>query len=284
MIQWSAYCRLLRLNKPIGILLLWYPTAWALWFANDGFPPLRLFMVFLMGTLIMRSAGCLINDIADRHIDKHVARTQSRPLTSGEVSLTEAFALLFVLLCLALLLLLSLPRACFYWAFAALIITFIYPFCKRFINAPQMVLGLAFSMGIPMAYVASGVALNQSLVLLFLINFVWIIASDTMYAMSDKEDDLKIGVRSTAIYFAQYDRPIIGTLLFMLHVLWLFWALISNVACSFYVLWSLSAFVLIHQQKLIRYRIPQQCFQAFLNSSYYGLLMWLAVVVAKLKI
>lgn len=280
MISWNAYARLLRLNKPIGILLLWYPTAWALWIANHDAPTGDLFIIFLLGTVLMRSAGCVINDIADRHIDRHVARTKLRPLTSSEVSLSEAFILLFLLLFTSLLLLVQLPTACFYLALIAIFITFIYPFCKRFINVPQIALGIAFSMGIPMAFIASGEALNSNLILLFLINFAWIVAYDTMYAMMDKADDLKIGVKSSAIYFADFDRLIIALLQCFSHSLWLFWGIKNSVAWPFYAVWFIATGILIYQQKLIYQRIPKNCFRAFLVSNYYGLLMWLAIAVA----
>lgn len=280
MIKWNAYARLLRLNKPVGILLLWYPTAWALWIANQGMFSLKLFILFLTGTVLMRSAGCVINDIADRHVDKHVARTQSRPVTSGEVSLPEAFTLLFILLGMALWILINLPPDCFYLAIIALVITIVYPFCKRFLNAPQMVLGIAFSMGIPMVYVASDVPINRDFILLILINFAWIVAYDTMYAMTDREDDLKIGVKSTAIYFGNQDRLVIGLLQITLHALWLIWAIGNNVGWGFFLLWFLASGVLVYQQKLIYKRAPRDCFKAFLMSSYYGLLMWIGIGIA----
>lgn len=280
MIKWNAYWRLARLNKPVGILLLWYPTAWALWIANKGNPSLKLFTLFLLGTVFMRSAGCVINDIADRNVDLYVARTKLRPLTSGEVSLFESFLVLIFLLLCSLLILINLPQDCFYLALVSLFITFLYPFCKRFLNAPQVVLGLAFSMGIPMAYVASSVPMNGDLILLLLINFAWIVAYDTMYAMTDKEDDLKIGVKSTAIYFAQYDRFIIAVLLFTLHSLWLVWAYLSQVHPGFYLFWGAGTGILLYQLKLIHNRKPQECFRAFLFSSYYGALMWAAVFVS----
>lgn len=283
MIKWSAYWRLLRFNRPAGTLLLWYPTAWALWIANEGLPPFKLLFLFSIGTVLMRAAGCVFNDIADRHIDKHVARTKLRPLTSGEVGLSEAFGLFIILLCAALGVAINLPRGCFYLAVGALFITLLYPFCKRFLKAPQMVLGLAFSLGIPMAYIASEVSLNSSFFILFLINFSWIIAYDTMYAMTDREDDLKIGVKSTAIYFANYDRLIIGMLLLVLHGLWLYWALASSARAGFYGCWFAAALILIYQQKLINKRVPEDCFKAFLVSVYYGLFMWFAVGVALLE-
>lgn len=279
--KWDAYWRLMRFDKPVGILLLWYPTAWALWLANKGMPSLRLFILFLCGTVLMRAAGCVINDIADRNIDKHVARTKFRPLTAGEVSLAETFILLIILLLTALFILIQLPRNCFYLGLIALFVSFLYPFCKRFLEAPQMILGLAFSMGIPMAYVASDLALNAECFLVFLINFSWILVYDTMYAMADKEDDLRIGVKSTAIYFASHDRLIIALLQSLFHSLWLCWALMEQTNLWFYIFWFVAGIVLIHQQKLINKRDPQDCFKAFIVSAYYGAWMWLAVALAR---
>lgn len=278
--KWNAYWRLMRFDKPAGTLLLWFPTAWALWLANKGTPSLKILILFFSGTVVMRAAGCVINDIADRNIDKHVQRTMLRPLTSGDVSLKEALVLLGTLLFMALLILINLPRECFYLGCIALFISILYPFCKRFFSAPQFILGLAFSMGIPMAYVASGVSLNSESILLFVLNFSWIVAYDTMYAMTDKEDDLRIGVKSTAIYFANYDRLIIGLLQCVMHGLWLYWALNIHALIGFYIFWLASAVILVYQQQLIRQRERMQCFKAFLISVYYGALMWLAVIVS----
>lgn len=278
--KWNAYWRLGRFDKPVGILLLWFPTAWALWIANQGRPPLKLLLLFTLGTIFMRAAGCVMNDIADRHVDKHVARTKSRPLTSGEINLFEAFAVLLVLLIGSLLILINLPVGCFYLALIALFITVLYPFCKRFLNAPQLVLGLAFSMGIPMAYSASNVAFDGSMLLLLVINLAWIVAYDSMYAMTDKIDDLQIGVKSTAIYFGDYDKLIIGLLQLLAHGLWFYWAVSVHATLSFYVFWCFAGSLIVYQQYLISERAPDACFKAFLNNGYYGLLMWLAVVVA----
>lgn len=280
--QWGAYWRLLRLNKPVGILLLWYPTAWALWIANQGIPSLKLLTLFFVGTLLMRSAGCVINDIADRDMDKYVTRTKMRPLTTGELGLKGSLLLLLLLLGGALVIALNLPIPCFYLSLLALLVTCIYPFCKRFLNAPQFVLGIAFSMSIPMAYVASGVSLNSDLMLLFIINFAWIVAYDTMYAMTDKPDDLKIGIKSTAIYFADYDRLIIGMLQLNLHILWLLWAVTDHVNPGFYAFWGVAAGILVYQQWLIKERMPQQCFKAFMISACYGMFMWIAIIVGLL--
>ena len=278
MINWNVYWRLARFDKPVGILLLWFPTAWALWMANDGLPSFKLFSLFLLGTIIMRAVGCVVNDIADRDIDKHVVRTKLRPLTAGELNLKNSLYFLAILLSLALLILICLPLQCVYLALLALAITILYPFCKRWVNAPQMVLGLAFSLGIPMVYVASNVSMNENTIVLFLINYTWIVAYDTMYAMTDKHDDLQIGVKSTAIYFADYDRLIIGLLQLFFHTIWLYWGITKGLNIYFYTLWLAAGTVLIYQQKLIRKRIPQDCFKAFLISAYYGGIMWLALI------
>jgi 4-hydroxybenzoate polyprenyltransferase len=274
----NAYWRLLRCHKPAGILLLWYPTAWALWVANHGFPPWSIFFLLSLGTLLMRSAGCVFNDIADRKIDSAVARTQLRPITCGEISLFSAFICLFLLLAAALSVVIWLPRPCFYCAVFALLISLIYPFCKRFFKAPQLVLGLAFSMGIPMAYLASGKLFDKNMAMLFLLNFIWILAYDTMYAMTDKADDLKIGVKSTAICFGNYDILFVGILLSVLHSLWLFWALLGSAHIGFYGFWLIAAWVLFYQQQLIRSKIPKNCLRAFTISVYYGFFMCMALI------
>lgn len=279
MTRFLAYWQLTRLNKPIGILLLWYPTAWALWMANAGVPALRLLLIFSLGTVLMRTAGCIINDLTDRDIDQHVDRTKHRPLATGAVSIGGAMIVLAILLASSLLLLVYLPWACWYWALLALVVTVIYPWCKRLIATPQLVLGLAFSMSIPMAYAASGIALNNDTILLWLINFFWIIAYDTMYAMTDRADDLKIGVNSTAIFFGDYDRTVIGLLQSIVHGLWCYWAIKSDAHLGFYSLWALAGGVLLYQQYLIHRRIPRECFKAFLISGYYGGLMWIALAV-----
>ncbi len=275
----SAYFRLMRFHKPVGILLLWFPTVWALWIANNGAPTFILMSYFLLGTVFMRAAGCIVNDMADRHIDKHVKRTSLRPLTTGEISLVEALSLLMVLLLLSLLIVMQLPILCFYYALIALFITILYPFCKRFFQAPQLILGLAFSMGIPMAYVASGMMLNTSAFLLFALNFAWIVSYDTMYAMVDREDDLRIGVKSTAVLFAQYDCVIILGLQVFFHAVWLYLALNLHYSGLFYVFWSLAVLLLIQQQRLMYQRKTNAYFAAFSSNIWYGFLMWAALIV-----
>ena len=226
----------------------------------------------------MRSAGCVINDIADRNIDKHVFRTKTRPLTSGEVSLQQAFLVLFGLLTLALIVLLLLPKACFYYALIALGLTTIYPFCKRWINAPQAVLGLAFSMGIPMAYVASNHPLNITTFLLIILNLAWVIAYDTQYAMVDKADDLKIGVKSTAILFGKWTQHIITALQILIQIIWMIIGIVNQCSLIFYVSWTIAIFVFIYQQMMIKKNEPEAYFRAFLSNGLYGLILWVGLV------
>lgn len=268
----------MRFHKPAGILLLWFPTAWALWMANGGRPPFRLIVYFFLGTIVMRAAGCIVNDIADRHIDKHVTRTNMRPLTTGELGLPEAMTLLGLLLCIALFIVMQLPASCLYYAFVALFITALYPFCKRFIQAPQFVLGIAFSMGIPMAYVASGVLFDMNVLTLCLLNFAWIVSYDTMYAMVDREDDLRIGVKSTAILFAQYDQRVLVLLQLFFHGIWLFTGLINHYSVWFYGCWLVALLILVYQQILIRQRDTGSYFKAFSSNVWYGLWMWCALM------
>lgn len=268
--NWRAYVRLMRLDKPIGIVLLWIPTALALWIANQGHPSIELVLYFLSGTLVMRSAGCVVNDLADRHVDKHVQRTAQRPLTTGEVSLPEALLLFILLLLIAFVIVIQLPVGCFYEALIALFITILYPFCKRFIQAPQLVLSLAFSVSIPMAYTASSVPLNSTMLLLLMINILWVIAYDTMYAMVDRADDLKLGIQSTAVLFGSLDRWVIGVLQATMHGLWL----LLDLNSWQYLGWTIGAFILIYQQYLTIGRDPKQCFKAFQWSAVYGLVMW----------
>ena len=280
--NFGAYIRLMRFHKPAGILLLWLPTAWALWIANHGLPKLDLILYILSGAIIMRSAGCVVNDIADRHIDKHVSRTRSRPLTSGEISLTEACIILIVLLMVALWILIQLPTTCFYYALVALLLTILYPFCKRFFQAPQFILGLTFSMGIPIAFVASSVSPNSTMFLLFILNFAWIVAYDTMYAMADRAEDLRIGVKSTAVLFAQYDCLIIMLLQIFFQSLWLVLAFTQHYSSWFYSLWVIASGILIYQQRLINIRLPDPCLRAFSTNSLYGVLMWLSLMQSKI--
>ena len=281
---WHVYLRLARFDKPIGIFLLWAPTAWALWIANSGHPSVKWVMIFFLGTCVMRAAGCIVNDLVDRRIDVQVKRTEMRPLTTGEITVFKAYCALIFFLGCALLLLLQLPYACLPYAIAALVVTVIYPFCKRFMNAPQLVLGIAFSMGLPMAYVASGLSLNTSFWALCLINFLWIVAYDTQYAMVDREDDKRIGVKSTAILFGRWDQLIIYLLLLMMHLLWLVLALKLQWHDTFFIAWGIGLILLVVQFRLIAHRRREQCLRAFLLNGWYGMVMWAGILLALLGV
>jgi len=272
------YLALMRFDKPIGWLLLLWPTLCALWIASDGDPSARLFWVFALGVIVMRSAGCVINDYADRDIDPLVERTESRPLADGSLSAADAL-LLFVLLCIvALGLLMFLPPRVWPWSIPALAITIIYPFMKRFIQAPQLVLGVAFSFGIPMVYVAYDRAFDITLGLLILTNVLWVVAYDTMYAMSDREDDLKINVKSSAILFGDHDRLIIGILQMSVISLWILLMWLEDLSLSFLFSLVIVTGLFIYQQWIIRRRERLPCFQAFINNGWVGGVIWVGLL------
>lgn len=275
----TAYWYLMRFHAPIGILLLWLPTAWSLWLAGDLHPSFRLVIYFFVGVVCMRAAGCVVNDIADRNIDRHVSRTRLRPLTAGQVSLQEALILLLILLFCALLILIQLPSKCFYYALFSVLITGLYPFCKRFFQAPQLILGLAFSMGIPMAYVASNATFTLDTAILLSINVLWVVAYDTIYAMMDLEDDKRIGIQSTAMLFGDYERWVVLFLQILMHSLWLWLALEHHYAWLFYGCWGMAACNLIYQHYLLRKQQPKAYFKAFLTNAWYGAWMWLGLML-----
>lgn len=278
--NWSAYFRLARFDKPVGIFLLAAPTLWALWIANHGMPSYRLVMIFLLGCIVMRAAGCIVNDIADRKLDCHVVRTALRPLTSGEISVSEAIGVLLFFLACAFGLLLLLPYACISYAMVSVLVTLLYPFCKRFMKAPQFVLGVAFSMGIPMAYIASQTVFDRSFFMLCCINFLWIVAYDTQYAMVDREDDQKIGVNSTAILFGDWDIAIISVLQMVMQLLWLLIAMQLHLNVGFFMAWLVADCILVQQYRLIATRDAKQCFQAFSLNVRYGLVMCFALGIS----
>ena len=277
----KAAIQLMRLDKPIGIFLLWFPTAWALQLAYSKQIPLKFFIYFSLGTIFMRSAGCVINDIADRKIDIHVWRTKNRPLTSGRISLTAAWTLLLGLLLAALFILIQLPKSCFYVALIALAFTFIYPFCKRFIPTPQMVLSMAFTASIPMVNRASFEPWTLSWTLLTLISLLWVVAYDTEYALADLEDDLKIGVLSTARFFGRYVRIIIALMQLILHSLWLFFANINQLNERFYWAWGIAWLFWLHQWYMLSKKQKEIDFQAFKYNAWYGLWMWISLIIGR---
>jgi 4-hydroxybenzoate polyprenyltransferase len=265
------YARLMRLDRPVGIWLLLWPVLWALWTAAEGLPSLKLLLIFVLGTVLMRSAGCVINDFADRNVDPHVARTRERPLAARRVTTREALLLFAVLCLLAFGLVLQTNALTIALSLPAVLLAASYPFAKRFHHLPQAHLGLAFAWGIPMAQAAvNGVIDMRLCILLMLATVTWAMAYDTFYAMVDREDDLKIGVRSSAILFGRADRLITALLqLLVLGLLALAGALAGRGAV--FAVGLLAAAVLaVYQQWLIRHREPQACLRAFLNNHWFG--------------
>ncbi len=274
----NQYLALMRFDKPIGSLLLLWPTVWGLWLASNGAPEPQLVWIFVAGVFVMRSAGCVINDYADKDFDPLVERTKQRPLAAGDLSTEEALGLFAVLSLLAIVLLLLLPKPVWPWAIPAGLVTIIYPYMKRFIQAPQAVLGLAFSASIPMVYTACGVPLDASTWLLMAINLCWVVAYDTAYAMSDREDDLKIGVKSTAILFGSKDKLVIGVLQFSVLTGLIALKFVANLSYWFLLSILLVAAFFLHQQNLIADRDRARCFQAFLNNGWVGAAIWLGIL------
>ena len=273
------YYLLTRLNKPIGIYLLLWPTLWALWIASEGKPDLLVTFVFVTGVILMRSAGCVINDYADRKIDPQVSRTRMRPIASGQVQPKEALKL-FVVLCLSAFgLVLLMNELTIYLSFVGAALAAIYPFMKRVTNLPQVVLGMAFGWSIPMAFAAQTGTVPKVAWLLFVVNIVWSVAYDTMYAMADKEDDLKAGVKSTAILFDDMDKIMVG----LLQVIVLIGLYLIGQQVQLGMVFNLSILVasgfVVYQQILIKNRIPQRCIQAFLNNNWFGLVIFVGLVL-----
>ncbi len=267
----DAYEKLMRLDQPIGILLLLWPTLWALWLAVRGIPRFDFLMVFVTGTVLMRSAGCIINDYADRNFDPHVERTRDRPLAVGLVSVREALALSATLLLLAFYLVLQLNRLTILLSFFALAITVAYPFLKRLFVFPQAGLGIAFSFGVPMAYAAQHGRLPLEAWALMAATFFWIIAYDTEYAIVDRDDDVKLGLKSSAILLGRYD--VAGVM--VSHALFL--AIMAAVGhwhglgVLYYAGLVVAAGLVVRQYRLIRSRDRELCFQAFRENNWLGL-------------
>lgn len=277
-INWGGYWRLMRADKPIGIYLLLWPCVWALWLASSGVPNLHILIVFVLGVIIMRSAGCVINDFADRKVDGAVKRTSTRPLVTGEISSKQAIGLFVGLLLIAFLLVLTLSWQTVVMSLGGLILATIYPFMKRYTHLPQVVLGAAFGWSIPMAFVAIGEPLNWIVWALYFANLCWTVAYDTQYAMVDRDDDIRIGVKSTAVLFAQYDKLIIG----ILQLLTLFLLIAVGVNLQLSWVFNLSIFVsfvlFLYQHWLIKDRQRDLCFKAFLHNHYVGLAIAIGVI------
>lgn len=275
--RWTHYARLMRLDKPIGILLLLWPTLWGLWIAAEGLPSWHIFFVFVFGVLLMRSAGCIINDYADRDFDGHVERTQARPLVSGAVSSKEALILFAVLVIAAFLLVLTLDYFTIALSVVALLLAVIYPFTKRYIQIPQVVLGAAFAWAIPMAFAAISGEIPLKAWLLFAATLLWAVAYDTFYAMVDRDDDLRIGVKSTAILFGSYDRFIVFVLHSLVILLLLWVGRLIEAGSLYYIGILIAAVFAVYQQWLVRARDKARCFQAFLNNNWFGLVIFVGI-------
>lgn len=273
------FIQLMRLDRPIGVYLLLWPTLCALWLAAQGLPDLKLLAVFIVGVMLMRAAGCAINDFADRKIDGHVRRTQNRPLATGKISAKEALIVFAILIVLSASLLLFTNLLTFQLALVAVVLATIYPFSKRFTFYPQIVLGAAYSMAIPMAFAAQTGELPAALWLLYLANLLWTVAYDTEYAMSDRPDDLLIGVKSTAVLFGDADRPILAILQGL--VIGCLLLVGSRFALGGWYWLGVTAMLLSFgwQHWLIRDREPQACLAAFLSNHWSGLLLFAGVLL-----
>ncbi|WP_439126845.1 4-hydroxybenzoate octaprenyltransferase [Photorhabdus africana] len=275
--KWLAYCRLVRINKPIGALLLLWPTFWALWMAGKGIPDMHILLVFIAGVFLMRAAGCAINDFADRKFDGCVERTKTRPLPSGAISEKESKILFVVLALVSFGLVLTLNKMAIWLSAVGLALAWLYPFVKRVSHLPQFVLGAAYGWAIPMGFAAVSESLPLECWLLFLVNIFWSVIYDTQYAMVDRNDDLKIGVKSTAILFGRFDKLIIGLLQLAMLLMLVLVGYLINLGGIYYWSLLLAGTLFIYQQKLIAGRERELCFQAFLNNNYVGLVLFLGI-------
>ncbi|MBC3378133.1 4-hydroxybenzoate octaprenyltransferase [Serratia fonticola] len=278
--KWQAYCHLMRIDKPIGTLLLLWPTLWALWLAGGGVPSPSVLLVFVLGVFLMRAAGCVVNDYADRAFDGHVKRTAGRPMPSGRVSEKEAKILFVSLVLISFALVLTLNAMTIWLSLAALALAWVYPFMKRVTNLPQVVLGAAFGWSIPMAYAAVSESLPLSCWLLFLANICWTVAYDTLYAMVDRDDDVKIGIKSTAVLFGRHDKLIVGLLQFATLLLMLWVGYLMQLGGAFYWSLLLAGALFVHQQKQVAGRDRDACFRAFLNNNYVGLVLFIGIALS----
>ena len=275
----TAYAYLIRVDKPIGTLLLLWPTLWALWLASGGLPDLKTLFIFAVGTFLMRSAGCAINDYADRNFDRHVQRTQGRPVTSGKISGKEAVLVATVLALLAFLLIQSLNIYTKQLSVLALLVAFIYPFTKRFFAMPQAVLGIAFGFGIPMAYAAILNSIPLEAWILFVGNIFWAIAYDTAYAMVDREDDLRLGLRTSAITFGKYDVVAIAISYAILFMSQIWVAQLANLSNYFLIGWFAALACAFYHLKLVSTRKREKCFEAFRHNNWLGGFLFLGIVL-----
>ncbi len=276
----NVYFRLMRVDKPVGIYLLLWPTLWALFLAQGGLPRIDLLIIFVVGVSIMRSAGCVINDYADRKIDKLIERTQHRPIASGEVSVKSALVLFFVLMMGAFGLVLMTNSLTIQLAFVAAGLAILYPFTKRWTHLPQFVLGMAFAMSVPMVFAATNGIVPDGAWWLFTASVIWTVIYDTMYAMADREEDLKIGVKSTAVLFAKFDKLIIGLLQICLLLVFFKISEIFDLNVFYDISLILSAFLMIYHQFLIKNREKTACFRAFLHNNFIGMVVFIGIALS----
>jgi 4-hydroxybenzoate polyprenyltransferase len=277
------YARLMRLHRPIGILLLLWPTLWALWIAAHGRPGLHILAVFVLGVVLMRSAGCVINDYADRDFDPHVERTRDRPIAAGRVSPREALVLFAALCLIAFALVLTLNRLTILLSFAGAFLAASYPFIKRFTHLPQFYLGAAFGWGIPMAFAAQTGGIPPLGWILFAANVCWAVAYDTAYAMVDRDDDRQVGVKSTAILFGRHDRVMV-LLFHVLTLSLLAWTgALAGLGLRYYAGLAAAFGFVLYQQQLMRDRTRDGCFRAFLNNNWFGAAVFAGLVLHYLR-
>lgn len=273
------FIQLMRLDRPIGTYLLLWPTLWALWIAGEGSPSVKNVVIFVLGVILMRAAGCVINDFADRNLDAHVSRTKGRPLATGRITSKEAWLLFAILVALSFVLVLFTNAATIWLSFGALGVAALYPFMKRYTYYPQVVLGAAFSWGMLMAFTAERSELPPEAWLLFIANVVWTVAYDTYYAMADRDDDLKIGIKSTAILFGEADRVIIATL----QGLALFCLILAGARFElgqwFHLGLTIAALCFAWEFWKTQSRKPQACFKAFLHNHWAGLAILAGIVL-----
>ena len=279
----ADYARLLRVDRPIGSLLLLWPTYWALWLAADGFPSVGNFIVFTLGVFMMRAAGCAINDFADRKVDRHVKRTKDRPLTSGRIEAWEAVAL-FAGLCVTafLMVVLFTNTLTLYLSFGGAVLAFIYPFMKRYTHLPQLFLGAAFSWAIPMAWAAEAGEVTKLAWLLFTANVLWTVAYDTLYAMVDRDDDIRIGIKSTAILFGEADRAVIAILQALVVLILILVGQQAELGVFYYLGLVAMACLFVFQQHLARFRERDGCFKAFLNNNWAGFAVFTGLLIDRI--
>ncbi len=271
------YFKLVRADKPIGALLLLWPMLWALWVVSAGQPKLSVLVVFIVGTFLMRSAGCAVNDFADRNIDGQVERSKNRPIVTGKVQPREALAVAAVLAVISFMLVLTMNRLTILMSFIGVVLAAIYPFSKRVTHWPQVVLGLAFGWAVPMVCAAQTGTVSMTGWLIYLAAILWALAYDTIYAMVDREDDIRLGVKSTAIWFGKYDVLAVAIVQLGVFAILLAMGIYRNLGVWYYLGLVLAAIVLLWQLKLIRTRLPSQCFRAFLLNNYLGAAVFLGL-------